>query len=129
MIVADTDVLIDYLNNFGVGAARIAQALESEDLRTTVITRFELLSGARRPAQEQEILALLEAVPSLPLDPESADIAARVRRELDEVGLRIAEADSLIAGIVLQHSAIFLTRNREHFGRVKDLHLGEMGIE
>lgn len=32
-------------------------------------------------------------------------------------------ADSLIAGIVLAHDGILLTRNRKHFERVPALHL------
>jgi len=126
MIVADTDVLIDYLNDHGVGATRIARALADEDLRTTAITRFELLSGARTPSREKRVVEFLAAIPTLPLDEEAADTAARVRRELDELGLGIGEADSLIAGIVLQNSAILLTRNRKHFERVRGLHLGSL---
>jgi predicted nucleic acid-binding protein len=36
-------------------------------------------------------------------------------------------ADSLIAGIVLAHHGVLLTRNRRHFERVPGLSLGRMG--
>jgi predicted nucleic acid-binding protein len=36
-------------------------------------------------------------------------------------------ADSLIAGIVVVHRGILLTRNRRHFERVPGLSLGQMG--
>lgn len=125
MIVADTDVLIDYLNDKGPAARRVEQALESEDLRTTVISRFELLSGARSPERHARLLRLLEAIPALPLDSHGADGAAAIRRSLEAEGRGIGEADSLIAGIVLQYSAELLTRNKRHFERVRGLRLVE----
>ena len=45
MIVADTDVLIDYLRGEGPQADRIAFELQ-HGLGTTVVTAFELWAGA-----------------------------------------------------------------------------------
>jgi predicted nucleic acid-binding protein len=45
MTVADTDVLIDYLAGKGEADA-VERLLGQGALRTAVITRFELLSGA-----------------------------------------------------------------------------------
>lgn len=47
MIVADSDVLIDFLGGREPAAGRVTREIESGNLWTTVITRFELLSGAR----------------------------------------------------------------------------------
>jgi tRNA(fMet)-specific endonuclease VapC len=46
-----------------------------------------------------------------------------VRRALELRGEPIGMADSLIAGIVLQHGGTLLTRNRRHFERVEGLRL------
>lgn len=54
---------------------------------------------------------------------ESADRAARVRRDLEKAGVSIGMADSLIAGIVLEHGGRLLTRNQRHFDRVEGLPL------
>ena len=51
MIVADTDVLIDYLGGVEPGAGRVAEGIEAATLHTTAVSRFELLSGARTPRQ------------------------------------------------------------------------------
>lgn len=126
MIVADTDVLIDYLQGVGPGADRIALELERSDFRTTTVTRFELLAGARSDRQRTLIARLLDAIPALPLDTASADRAADVRRDLERRGVAIGMGDSLIAGIVLVASGVLLTRNRKHFERVPGLHLGRM---
>lgn len=121
MIVADTDVLIDFLNDKEPAASRIAFELERATLWTTVISRFELLAGARTNRQKDAVQDLLAAVPPLSLDAAASDHAARVRRELERQGQGIGMADSLIAGIVLHHSGAILTRNHRHFQRVHSL--------
>ena len=123
MIVADTDVLIDFLAGRNPSADRVAAELERGGLATTVMSRFELLSGARNVNQERMIGQLLDALPSLPLDRPAADRAASVRRRLERRGSSIGMGDSLIAGIVLIHGASLLTRNRRHFELVDDLEL------
>ena len=123
MIVADTDVLIDFLRGHGPAAARVAFELEHGELATTAVTRFELLVGATTDRQHETVATLLGALVTLPLDAEAADRAAATRRTLEERGEGIGMADSLIAGIVLSRRAILLTRNRRHFERVPDLAL------
>ena len=127
MTVADTDVLIDFLAGVQPVASKVAEELQTGKLHTTVITRFELLSGARNTKQESKIKDLLTAIPALPLDEQSADQAAGVRRKLERLGATIGMADSLIAGIVLLQDGILLTRNRRHFDRVHGLRL--MNVE
>jgi tRNA(fMet)-specific endonuclease VapC len=125
MIVADTDVLIDYLA--GQGAAdRVELELERRALATTSVSRFELLSGARTERQREVVQDLMDGMPALPLDAAAADEAATVRRELEARGEGIGMADSLIAGIVRLHQGVLLTRNRRHFERVDGLQLAEL---
>ena len=124
MMVADTDVLIDFLAGAEPAAWRIGLELEHQALVTTVITRFELLAGARYDRQRRLIAELLPALPCLPLDEAAADRAAAVRQTLVADGIDIGMGDSLIAGIVLVRRGILLTRNRRHFERVPELALG-----
>lgn len=121
MTVADTDVLIDFLAGHDPGARRIALELERGELATTVINRFELLAGVRGRRQAKTIRDLLDALLTLPLDQRAADDAAQVRRTLELAGNPIGMADSLIAGIVLRHRGVLLTRNRRHFDLVNGL--------
>jgi predicted nucleic acid-binding protein len=123
LIVADTDVLIDFLSGHEPSASRVASAIADEGLATTVVSRFELLSGVRTPKQSRAIGRLLEALSALALDSPAADRAARVRRDLEKDGFSIGMADSLIAGIVLQNGGRLLTRNQRHFERVEGLPL------
>lgn len=121
MTVADTDVLIDFLSGSGPGASRVAQELARGAFHTTVISRFELLTGARTPQQQGRWMAFLSSMTVLPLDEASADQAASIRRRLDQIGEPIPMADCLIAGIVLCHDGELLTRNRRHFERIPGL--------
>ena len=122
MTIADTDVLIDFLSNRGE-AARVDDLLARGVLYTTVITRFELLSGAKNPRALGRLMDLLDAVPALDLDTGAADAASEIRRSLEQVGHSIGMADSLIAGIVLSNGGTLLTRNLQHFERVQGLKL------
>ena len=122
MTIADTDVLIDYLAGKGE-ADRVERLLRLGALRTTVISRFELLSGAQSPKQLALLVQLLGAVPSLELDDAAADAASEIRRSLERSGNGIGMADSLIAGIVTCNGGTLLTRNRRHFERVPGITL------
>jgi len=126
MIIADTDVIIDYLEGHGSGAEAVSQALRRDQLQTTAVNYFELVSGARRRREQGAILALLESIPVLPLDVDSAWRAAQVRRQLERSGIGIGMGDSLIAGIVLASGGSLLTRNKRHFERVPELSLAEI---
>jgi predicted nucleic acid-binding protein len=127
MIVADTDVLIDFLAGAEPAATRIAESMAAGRLCTTAITRAELQRGARTARQRTAVSDLLAALTTLPLDAEAADRAAEVARALDASGEAIGMADALIAGITLVHGATLLTRNRRHFTRVAGLDLALVG--
>jgi tRNA(fMet)-specific endonuclease VapC len=126
MIVADTDVLIDFLSGSGL-AERVALELETGSLATTAVSRFELLSGARTPKQRRAVTELLDGMSTLPLDRAAADEAASIRHSLERRGEGIGMADSLIAGIVRANGGMLLTRNVAHFERVEGLVLSLAG--
>ena len=127
MTLADTDVLIDFLAGREPAAERVARELESGNLWTTVITRFEMLSGARRTRETKIIGELLDSMRIVALDVSAADRAADIRRALERKGVGIGMADSLIAGIVLHVGGALLTRNLRHFQRVEGLDLVRFG--
>lgn len=126
MIAADTDVLIDYLEDRPPGAEAIARALRRDQLQTTTINYFELVSGARRPRERQTVLEFLGSILVLPLDVEAARRGAEVRHQLESSGAGIGMGDSLIAGIVLARGVSLLTRNKRHFERVHGLSLADI---
>lgn len=126
MTVADTDVLIDYLQGKEPGAGAVARALERMDLAVTVIGRFELLAGEKGARDQARAVRLLAPLPVLPLGRDEVDRAAQIARELRSQGAPIGTADTLLAGIVLHHGESLLTRNRKHFERVPGLRLAPL---
>lgn len=123
MILADTDVLIDYLAGTQPVADQVLEYAQSDTLHTSAVTCFELLSGAGDGKRGDRVRRLAAAVPVLPLDRESATQAAAVRQQLARSGFSIGMADSLIAGIALVNNLPLLTRNRKHFDHVEGLRL------
>ena len=126
MILADTDVLIDYLADVRPVADQILGYIESDNLKTSAISSFELLSGAVEGPRGDAARKLVAELDVLPLDRNAAERAARVRRQLQAAGQPIGMGDSLIAGIALAHDAPLFTRNRKHFERVPGLKLVEV---
>jgi predicted nucleic acid-binding protein len=128
MIIADSDVLIDSLRGQKEIQGRIDLELQTGDLATTVISVFELLSGAKTESQKRKVNSLLSALRIVPLDAKAVEIAASVRHDLESEGMGLAMADYLIAGICLRRNAILLTRNRSHFERIPGLTLGMLTL-
>lgn len=127
MILADTDVLIDYLTGSEPVKTQIVKLIQADRLQTSAITCFELLSGAGENKRGQTVRQFLESLRVLALDRAAAQRAAEVRRVLDKSGMTIGMADSLIAGIALTHQLPLFTRNLSHFERIKDLDLLKVG--
>ena len=126
MIVADTDVLIDYLHGVSPVHEQIGRYLDSQQLVTTVVTIFELLSGGDEGRRAKATREIAELIPVLTLDFVSAGRAAAVNRHLIQSGQSINMGDSLIAGIALANDLPLLTRNRKHFSRVPNLRLVDL---
>jgi tRNA(fMet)-specific endonuclease VapC len=122
LFIADTDVLIDYLRGAGE-AERISLELNTGRLCVTAITAFELWAGAKSPQQAAIVETLMAAVTILPLTDSSARRAGEIQRELGRSGTTIGMADSLIAGIAIDHGAILITRNSKHYQPVPGLKL------
>jgi predicted nucleic acid-binding protein len=121
MMIADSDVLIDFLRDRDPWAGRIELEIKTGHLATTAINSFELLSGAKSTAELEKVSQLLAALTVMGVSPEASERAAAVRRTLESQGQGIGLADCLIAGVCLANGGVLLTRNQEHFGRVPDL--------
>jgi predicted nucleic acid-binding protein len=123
MMIADSDVLIDFLRDRSPWAGRIELEIKTGHLATTAVNSFELLSGAKSVADQEKVSHLLAALTVLVLTPEASERAAEIRRELESQGRGIGIADYLIAGVCLANDGVLLTRKQDHFGRVSGLKL------
>jgi tRNA(fMet)-specific endonuclease VapC len=122
LVVADTDLLIDFLRGKGPGAPVVRELIVGHRLRVTAITAFELRVGSDFLTRRDDILRLVQSR-TFPLDPGSALRAGEVAATLRANGQDIGMADCLQAGICLKYDLPFATRNRKHFNRIAGLRL------
>jgi len=125
-VIADTDLLIDFLRGKGAGVDAIRRRLKDGTLRFTAVTAFELRVGADFLRRERTIARLL-AGRTLPLDVEAALHAGAIAADLGARGEPIGVADTLQAGIARRFGLPFATRNTRHFGRVPGLQVESVG--
>jgi tRNA(fMet)-specific endonuclease VapC len=125
LILADTDVLIDYLRDVQPIAGQVMHYREANNLQTTSINCFELLSGAWEGSHGDRVRKLVATIPVISLDKLAATRAALVRQQMEQKGTAIGMADSLIAGIALENNLPLLTRNRRHFELIDNLRIVE----
>lgn len=121
MILADTDVLLDFLAGADPGASRVQIELEHGQLFTTAINRFELLSGSRSARQTRLIRQLLDALPCAAIDDATADQAADLHRILAQAGNPLSMNCCLIGTVALRNKAQILTRDAEAFAGIPDV--------
>lgn len=126
MMIADTDVLIDFLRGDGEGAERIKLELSTGRLATTAVNAFDLWAGASTDRESAAVLGLLDALRVLPVTAAASSSAGRIHRDLRARGEAIGMADSLIAGVCLAAGGLLITRNKAHFSRVDGLSLTHM---
>ena len=99
----------------------MAEALTSQVLFTSVVSAFELYSGAKTEKQIRAVETLLQAIVVFPISLDSSRRAGHIRRNLDLEWKTIPMADCLIAGICQEQKIPLLTRNKKHFERIPNL--------
>jgi tRNA(fMet)-specific endonuclease VapC len=124
-IVADTDLLIDFLRGRGLGARLVRTLIQERRRRLTAVTGFELRVGADFLDRQDEIMRMFRSR-TLPLDLQASLRAGEVAAGLRLRGEPIGFADCLQAGICLRHNLPLAARNGKHFGRVDGLMLADL---
>ncbi len=122
LVVADSDLVIDFLRGRGPGAAALRRWLTEGRLRVTAVTVFELRVGTDY-LERQAQLATLFARRTLPLDTLGALHAGEAHARLQAAGRGIGLKDSLQAGICKRFGLPLATRNTRHLERVEGLRL------
>ena len=125
MKILDTDVCIEILR----GNEKVVERRREvdDDIATTWITAAELAYGAEKSRASDRNLTLvtefLGTLPILGLDLPSALGFGRCKARLERTGMRIADADLLIAAIALANGASLVTGNRRHYERIENLRI------
>lgn len=124
----DTNVCIALLNeNSPRTEARVMSGLKAgSQLSVSSVSVFELWYGMEKSARRESNIRKLSAfllnwVSTLAFDAEDGRVAGRIRVELESIGRRIGEYDTLIAGQALRHGMTLVTAHVKEFGRIKNL--------
>ncbi len=102
-VLLDSVILIDHLNGI---AASTKYLRTTEGASISVITRAEVLVGLTATS----VVALLDRYPTLPIERETADLAAELRRKH---GWRLP--DAFQAALAHLHGLKLATRNTRDF--------------
>jgi tRNA(fMet)-specific endonuclease VapC len=121
----DSDIWSEIARDRNPTVTARARAYVQEHGRYTVsvVTVMEAVRGYSRIGREDKIerlLKLFARAEVLPLDERSAELAGRIRADLERMGLRVDLADLLVASIALRHDVPVVTGNHAHFDRVRD---------
>jgi tRNA(fMet)-specific endonuclease VapC len=121
----DSNTIIHYLRGDEWVVPRMQGAVKGT-LGIPSLVMYEIEYGTLRARSARRRAILTEALADLvhiPFDQEAALESARVRVELEELGLVIGPVDFLIAGTALSRGAVLATNNIKEFSRVRGLRL------
>ena len=123
MKILDSDVCIEILR----GNVKVIEKRRAvyDEVATTWITASELAYGAEKSRDPERNLTLttefLATLPIVGLDLPAALEFGRHKAGLERSGMRVADADLLIAAIALARGASVVTGNRKHYERIEGL--------
>ena len=123
IIIADTDVIIDFFSGIDPAASAIEQLIDQDRLALTSITVFELYAGITGKKRIKQIDDLTTILPVFPLEAQHSLTAVEIYNELKKTGNLIGNQDILIAGICITHDIPIITRNTAHFSRISRLRM------
>jgi len=123
IVIADTDVVIDFFSGAEPVASAIADLIRKDLLALTSVTVFELYAGITGKKRLRQIDDLVSAVSVFSLKKEDSKTAAQIYNDLKQSGNLIGNQDILIAGICIAHDLPLVTRNTNHFSRITRLKL------
>ena len=122
IIIADTDVVINYFTDIEPVASTVANLIK-DCLALTSVTVFELCVGIIGAKRLKQINNLISIMPVFPLEKSDAATAAQIYTDFNHAGKLIGNQDILIAGICITHDLPLMTGNTEHFSRIPRLKL------
>lgn len=125
MTLLDSNTIIHYLRGDEWVVSRMQGAVKGT-LGIPSLVAYEIEYGTLKARSARRRAVLTEALADLvqiPFDQEAALECARVRLELEALGIVIGPLDFLIAGTALSRGAVLATNNTREFSRVKGLRL------
>lgn len=124
MYLLDTNTLIYFFKGMGQVAQRLLSCAP-QSIAVSSITVFELKVGILKSQspdkRSAQLDALLEQITVIGFAENEAEVAAKIRADLEKTGTPIGPLDTLIAATALAHNATLITHNLKEFTRVNGL--------
>ncbi len=123
----DTDIIVDHIRKKQI----ISEEVLENGASISIITLGELVYGAYKSDNPQKsLITLKENLYILDLEIKNLNEVAvaefgRIKADLEKKGSRLEDFDLLIAAIAKTLNLILVTRNLDHFKRIKDLKLSD----
>lgn len=123
----DTDILSRLMRRNPQVLARAQLYLNEHSCFTfSLITKYEVLRGLKAKTatrQLQNFELFCENNEILNLSDDIVELASDTYADLHRRGLKISDADILIAATALSHDLVLSTNNINHFGRIAPLRI------
>jgi len=114
-VCLDSNILIEILNNNQDIRRKIEES--NDEYYITPVSIFEVWYGRK---DTEKITNLLQGIYKLEFDEESAKIAAKILKQLEEKGKALDARDMFIGAICIKNKIKLMTLNKKHFERLKE---------
>lgn len=120
-VLVDTSIIIDFLRKKNKQKTVLWTIKANCSCFMSSITYFELMAGATNEAKHEDIKKVCKWIPVLVFDENTAEIAARIYRQLKQQNKLIEFRDIFIAATAMNKNYDLATFNSTHFKRVQNL--------
>ncbi len=117
-ICLDSDIILDFLEGRRATIEKLKYYIEKEEIVTTSIVMFEVLSSVKSTAP---VLRFMEQLDILSFDKQSAELASKLYRDGVKEGVRISSRALINAAICMKNDAFLFTKNRNEYEGIKGL--------
>ncbi|MGB9719541.1 MAG: type II toxin-antitoxin system VapC family toxin [Candidatus Anstonellales archaeon] len=117
-ICLDSDIIIDFLEGRRATIEKLRYYIEKEEIVTTSVVMFEVLSSVKSIAP---VLRFMKNLEILGFDSQSAELASKFYHEGMKEGVRTSTRAIINAAICIRNDAFLLTKNRNEYEGIKGL--------
>ena len=120
-ICVDTDIVIDYLRGKHENQKILPAIIEKYNVHISPISVYELYYGGYYSGKLKPVEDVLAMMNTFDWTLEDSKKSAQLHASLSKAGEALSVKDVLIGGLCLSRSVPLITRNVEHFKRIKGL--------
>lgn len=132
MYFLDTNICAFIINGSHPGLNKRFLGCNKRDIRVSSVVLYELYYGAEKSKRTNENLAKIQTffseIDIVPFDTLSAEVAGRIRTDLERKGQIIGAYDLMIAATALAYNGTVVTNNTREFSRVSGLTIEDWSI-